>query len=97
MNKDEIIKDWVKKGYGCPAVKLEEITQDGFIVSKLKEIKAGMERDLHSGRLISIPIRTIRKERIYLRYWYNEVTGDIYGGELISNYSYRITAMKRFR
>lgn len=86
MNKDKRIKDWCKKGYGCPAVKLEEITSDGFIVSKLKEIKAGMERDLHSGRLISIPIRTIRKERIYLRYWYNEVDGDIYGGELIRNY-----------
>ena len=86
MNKERRIKEWCKKGYGCPAVKLEEITHDGFIVSKLKEIKAGMEKDLHTGRFISIPIRTIRKERIYLKYWYNDLDGDIYGGECICNY-----------
>lgn len=45
-------------------LKLVEMTSIGFVASKAMPIKAGMETDINTGRLISIPIRKIGTKHI---------------------------------
>ena len=45
-------------------LKLEKYIEQGFIASRLIDVKAGMKYDVHSGKLISIPIKKIGSKKI---------------------------------
>ena len=49
-------------------IKFEQNTDSGFIGSWTVDVKAGMEKDLDTGRFISLPIRTIGKKRVYYEF-----------------------------
>lgn len=66
-------------------LKFEKYIEGGFIASTLVDIKAGMERVLHSGELISIPIRKIGSKRISRKFiCYSN--GDIVDDGIVKNY-----------
>ena len=66
-------------------LKFEKYIEGGFIASRLVDIKAGMERVLHSGELISIPIRKIGSKRISRKFiCYSD--GDIVDDGIVKNY-----------
>jgi len=80
-----IIKSKIKDYCKIHKLKFEKYIEGGFIASRLVDIKAGMERDLHSGRLISIPIRKIGSERISRKFiCYSD--GDIVDDGIVKNY-----------
>jgi hypothetical protein len=64
INEIEMLKLKIKEYCKTHKLKFEKYIEGGFIASRLVDIKAGMERDLHSGKLISIPIRKIGSKRI---------------------------------
>jgi hypothetical protein len=65
INKIEMLKSKIKQYCKTHKLKFEKYIEGGFIASRLVDIEAGMERNLHSGKLISIPIRKIGSKRIY--------------------------------
>ena len=70
-------------------LKFEKYIEGGFIASRLVDIKAGMERVLHSGELISIPIRKIGSKRISRKFiCYSD--GDIVDDGIVTNYEQTI-------
>lgn len=64
INKIEMLKLKIKEYCKNHKLKFEKYIQGGFIASRLVDIKAGIEGDLHSGKLISIPIRKIDSKRV---------------------------------
>lgn len=64
INKIEMLKSKIKEYCKTHKLKFEKYINGGFVANKLVDIKAGMERDLHSCKLISIPIRKIGSKRI---------------------------------
>lgn len=84
-NKIEMLKSKIKDYCKTHKLKFEKYIEGGFIASRLVDIKAGMERDLYSGRLISIPIRKIGSKRISRKFiCYSD--GDIVDGGIVKNY-----------
>ncbi len=85
INKIEMLKSKIKEYCKNHKLKFEKYIQGGFIASRLVDIKAGMERDLHSGKLISIPIRKIGNKRVYRKFiCYSD--GDIVDDGVVQNY-----------
>ena len=85
INKIEMLKSKIKEYCKTHKLKFEKYIQGGFIASRLVDIKAGMERDLHSGKLISIPIRKIDSKRVYRKFiCYSD--GDIVDNGIFKNY-----------
>jgi hypothetical protein len=75
------IKDYCK----THKLKFEKYIECGFIASRLVDIRAGMEHDIHTGKLISIPIRKIGSERISRKFiCYSD--GDIVDDGIVKNY-----------
>jgi len=74
-NKSEM-KSRVKEYCKNYKLKFEKYTNDGFIASNLVDVKAGIETDLHTGKIVSVPIRVIAKKRIYWSFLYY-LDGDI--------------------
>ena len=64
INTTEMLKSKIKEYCKTHKLKLEKYIKGGFITSRLVDIKAGMENDLNSGRLISAPIRKIGSKRV---------------------------------
>ena len=64
MNLVKMKKSKIKEYCKTYKLKFEKYIEGGFIASELVDIKAGMERDLYSGKLISIPIKKIGSKRI---------------------------------
>ena len=64
INKIEMLKSKIKEYCKTHKLKFEKYIEGGFIASRLVDIKAGMERNLHSGNSISIPIRKIGSKRV---------------------------------
>lgn len=65
-------------------MKFEKNTDFGFIASILVGVKAGMERDLYTGKLLSIPIKKIGTRRVYFD-MHTSSDGDIYFGKQYKN------------
>ena len=63
-------------------IRFEGKTNDGFIGSWLVPSRAGMERNMATGELISIPIREIGKKRVYYQFICHS-DGDIEFGQRI--------------
>lgn len=63
-------------------IRFESKTKDGFIGSWLMPVKAGMEYNMATCELISIPIRVIGKKRVYYQFICHP-DGDIEFGENI--------------
>lgn len=85
INKIEMLKSKIKEFCKIQNLKFEKYIEGGFIASRLVDIKAGMERDLHSGKLISIPIRKIGSKRVYRKFiCYSD--GDIVDDGVVQNY-----------
>ena len=81
----ERYKDPIKEYCKIHKLKFEKYIEGGFIASRLVDIKAGMERVLHSGELISIPIRKIGSKRISRKFiCYSD--GDIVDDGIVKNY-----------
>ena len=75
----------IKEYCNIHKLKFEKYIEGGFIASRLVDIKAGMERVLHSGELISIPIRKIGSKRISRKFiCYSD--GDIVDDGIVKNY-----------
>lgn len=85
INKIEMLKSKIKEYCKNHKLKFEKYIQGGFIASRLVDIKAGMECNLHSGKLISIPIRKIGNKRVYRKFiCYSD--GDIVDDGVVQNY-----------
>lgn len=85
LNKIEMLKLKIKGYCKTHKLKFEKHIQGGFIASSLADVKAGIERDVHSGKLISIPIRKIGTKRIYRKFvCFSD--GDIVDNGVIQNY-----------
>ena len=85
INKIQMLKSKIKEYCKTHKLKFEKYIEGGFIASKLVDIKAGMERDLHSGKLISIPIRKIGSKIVYRKFiCYSD--GDIVDDGIVQNY-----------
>jgi hypothetical protein len=63
-------------------VRFEYKTNDGFVGSWLIPYRAGMERNMATGELISIPIKEIGKKRVYYQFICHP-NGDIEFGQHI--------------
>ncbi len=75
------IKDYCK----IHKLKFEKYIEGGFIASRLVDIKAGMERDIHTGRIISMQIRKIGTKRVSSKFiCYSD--GDIVDDGIVTNY-----------
>lgn len=82
---NEMLKSKIKEYCKNHKLKFEKYIEGGFIASRLVDIKAGMERDLHSGKLLSIPIRKVGTKRISRKYiCYSN--GDIVDDGIVKNY-----------
>ncbi len=68
INKIEMLKSKIKEYCKTHKLKFEKLIQGGFIASKLTPIKAGMKYDIHTGNIISFPIREIGKKRVYRKF-----------------------------
>ena len=68
INTTEMLKSKIKEYCKTHKLKFEKYIQGGFIASRLVDIKAGMERDLNSGKLISIPIIKIGSKRVFRKF-----------------------------
>lgn len=68
INKIEMLKSKIKDYCKTHKMKFEKYIDGGFVSSTLVDVEAGMEKDLHTGRLISIPIRKIGKKRVYRKF-----------------------------
>lgn len=65
-------------------MKFEKQTDFGFIASILVDVKAGIERDIHTGKTLSMPIRKIGTRRVYFdMHTYSD--GDISFGKQYKN------------
>ena len=64
INKIEMIKSKVKEYCKIHKLKFEKYIGEGFVASRLVDVKAGMEYMPGSDKFISIPIRKIGSERI---------------------------------
>lgn len=65
-------------------MKFEKQTDFGFIASILVDVKAGMERDIHTGKILSMPIKKIGTRRVYFdMHIYSD--GDIFFGKQYKN------------
>ena len=85
INKVEMLKLKIKEYCKTHKLKFEKYIDSGFIASRLVDIKAGMERDLHSGKLISIPIKKVGSKRVYRKFvCYSD--GDIVDNGVVQNY-----------
>lgn len=85
INKVEMLKLKIKEYCKKHKLKFEKYIEGGFIASKLVDIRAGMERDLHSGELISIPIKKVGSKRVYRKFvCYSD--GDIVDYGIVQNY-----------
>jgi hypothetical protein len=66
----------IKKYCKYHKLRFEYNNDKGFIASKIIPIRAGIEIDIHTGKIISLPIKTIAKQRIFRSFLtYND--GDI--------------------
>lgn len=63
-------------------IRFEGKTNDGFIGSWAVPYRAGMERNVATGELISIPIREIGKKRVYYQFICH-LDGDVEFGQRI--------------
>ena len=68
INKIEVLKSRIKDYCKTHKMKFEKYIDGGFIASTLVDIKAGMEKNLHTGKLISIPIRKIGSKRVFRKF-----------------------------
>jgi len=85
INKIEMLKSKIKEYCKTHKMKFEKYIDGGFVASTLVDIKAGMEKDLHTGKLISIPIRKIGSKRVFRKFiCYSD--GDIVNDGVIQNY-----------
>lgn len=85
INKIEMLKSKMKEYCKIHKLKFEKYIEEGFIASRLVDIEAGMERDLNSGKLISIRIRKIGSKRIRRKFiCYSD--GDIVDDGIVKNY-----------
>ena len=77
--KIENLKNRIKQYCKTHKLKFEKYIQGGFVGSCLVPIRAGMEKDIHTGKYISLPIREIGKKRVYRKFiCYSD--GDIVDG-----------------
>ncbi len=65
-------------------VKFEKINNKGFIGSWLVDVKAGMQTDLISGKLISIPIKKIKSKRVYYQININSTNDFSFSNKIIT-------------
>ena len=80
-----MLKSKIKEYCKTHKMKFEKYIDGGFVASTLVDIKAGMEKDLHTGKLISIPIRKIGSKRVFRKFiCYSD--GDIVNDGVIQNY-----------
>ena len=80
INKIEMLKSKIKEYCKTHRLKFEKYIKGGFIASRLVDIKSGMERDLHSGKLISTPIRKIGSKivsRKFICYSDGDIVNDV--------------------
>lgn len=49
-------------------LKFEKYIKDGFVASCLVPVKAGMEINIHTGKIISFPIKEIGKKKVYRKF-----------------------------
>ncbi len=68
INLIESLKTRIKNYCKNNKLKFEKYVSGGFIASTLMPIKAGMERNIHTGNIISFPIREIGKKRVYRKF-----------------------------
>lgn len=66
--KIENLKSIIKQYCKTHKLKFEKYIKGGFIASRLMHIRAGMEKDIHSGKFISLDIREIGKKRVYRKF-----------------------------
>jgi hypothetical protein len=67
-------------------LKFIELTKDGFIASSKVAIKAGMEYDIHTSKLLSIPIRKIGTKVVYSSFILHS-DGDIEHNGKVNNFN----------
>ncbi len=85
INKIEMLKSKVKEYCKTHKMKFEKYIDKGFVASILVDIEAGIEKDLHTGKLIYIPIRKIGSKRVFRKFiCYSD--GDIVDNGVIENY-----------
>ncbi len=65
-------------------VKFEKINNKGFIGSWLVDVKAGMQTDLISGKLISIPIKKIKSKKVYYQINRNSINDFSFSNKIIT-------------
>jgi capsule polysaccharide export protein KpsC/LpsZ len=68
INKIENLKTIIKQYCKTHKLKFEKYIKGGFVASCSVPIRAGMEKDIHSGKFISLPIREIGKKRLYRKF-----------------------------
>jgi hypothetical protein len=84
INKIEMLKLKVKQYCKTHKMKFEKYIDGGFVASRLVDIEAGMEKNLYTGELISIPIKKIGSKRVFRKFiCYSD--GDIVDDGLIQN------------
>lgn len=62
------LKTKIKQYCKTHKLKFEKYIQGGFIGSCLIPIRAGVEKDIHTGKYISLPIIEIGKKRVYRKF-----------------------------
>lgn len=60
----KLIKEYCKLG----KLKFERLTVDGFIASRLMDVRAGMEYNPISGKILSMEIKKIGSKRVYRKF-----------------------------
>lgn len=79
-----MLKIKVKEYCKIHKLKFDKYIDGGFVASRLVDIKAGMEHNIHTGKMISIPIKKIGGKRIYRKFiCYSD--GDIVDDDIVLN------------
>jgi len=68
INKIEMLKSKIKEYCKKHKMKFEKYIDKGFVASILVDVKAGVEKDLHTNKLISIPVRKIGSKRVFRKF-----------------------------
>jgi hypothetical protein len=68
MEALETLRTRIKNYCKDHKLKFERHIQGGFIASRVIPIRAGMEYNIHTGNIISFPIREFCKKRVCRRF-----------------------------
>jgi hypothetical protein len=68
INFIESLQTRIKKHCNVNNLKFEKYVDDGFVASRLISVRAGMETNIYTGSMISIPIKEIGNKRVYRKY-----------------------------